>query len=402
MTLVFFFPVILRDSHRHIFAMDKLEQDGNRIVILDATEYYKIYHRTTTDQFLIDRMVACKTKSDFSSFRSSLEEEQVIFVSDNLHMKMCYEVLNIIISNKDRLIVSSTRFTPAHYKYPAGFEKLLVNFINFGEAFLPFNLFKKYYSNYKKVYVPDYFLGATEFLTPINIKLSVKPSNRIFVHADDINYAFEPQSNSLDSSKKVGVFLDQMLPYFNGRNPDVHNKEVNKEYKKTYYSNLVGTLKKLKKEFDLDEIVIALHPEAKTIKEEIDSKFYPFPTAIDMTHEIIKDSQIVFGHFSTSLNIAAFYKKPIILLTDNNMLQRSDRRGFITSYSNELQLKKINIDEDQQKVSKDDLEIDNDLYDLYIKKFLKEIPYQGNAMFYAINKVKKELVGKQNKLIGVK
>lgn len=391
MTIVFFLPVILRDAHRRIFAMDQLEQQGNKVIILDATQYYNIYRRTTTDSYLIDHIVECKTKADFISFRKSLKNEPLLFVTDNLHMKMCYEVLDILIQDEDRLLVCSTRFTPAHYKYPKGLGRLLANIVNTGDRFFPLHFFQNYYSKYRKIFVPDYFLGATKFLTPMNIKLSVKRENRIFVHADDINFLFDPMNKILNKEKKVGVFLDQMLPYFNGRNPDVHNEEINREYKKTYYENLVTTFKKLQIELDLDEIVIALHPEAKMIRKEINSKFHPFKTYIGATHELIKDSAIVFGHFSTSLNIAAFYKKPIILFTDKEILKREDRTRFVNAYSEELKLKKINIDEQVQSVSKKNFEINNILYEQYTKKFLKEIPYQGNAILYAINKVKEDL-----------
>lgn len=395
-TVVFILPVILRDAHRRIFAMDKLVEDGYNIIILDATKYYKIYNRTATDPFLTDRIIECETKSDIISFRSKILAEQVIFVCDNLHMKMCFELLSIIINEKDRLLVASTRFTPAHYKYPKGVRKLFHDIIFRGDKYLPTFLFQLYYSKVKKIYVPDYFLGATKFLTPINIQLAVKANNRIYVHADDINNAYEPMKEIIDSSKKVGVFLDQMLPYFNGRNPDVHDEEVNKDYKKTYYDNLVSTLKVIQRDLGLDDIFIALHPEAKHIREKIDMKYYPFQTFIDATHELIKDSNIVFGHFSTSINIAAFYKKPIILLTDNNILNRSDRKGFINSYSQELQLKKINIDENNHSFTKNDLKIKDSLYDQYSKKFLKEINYEGNAIFYAINKIKEDLSGCNN------
>ena len=391
MTIVFFLPVILRDSHRRIFAMDELIQEGNRIIILDATDYYKIYRRTATDSFLIERTVECKTKSDFIKFKNSLIDEPVIFVSDNLHMKMCYEIFKILVRKQDKLLVSSTRFTPAHYKYPEGLGKILTIIINSSDKFFPLHLFRPYYSKYRKIFVPDYYLGATEFLTPMNIKLSVRRKNRIFVHADDINFAFEPMKDIIEPKKKIGVFLDQMLPYFNGRNPDLYNEDVNREYKKTYYRNLVATLKQFKQKLNLDEVIIALHPEAKNIREKIDMKFHPFKTYLGKTHELIKDSTIVFGHFSTSLNIAAFYKKPILLLLDNEILNRKDRSGFINSYSEELQLSKINIDNQIHCVSENSFEIDNQLYDQFIKKFLKEIPYQGNATFYAINKVKEEI-----------
>lgn len=397
MTIVFFLPVILRDAHRRIFAMDKLEQEGNNIIILDATQYFNVYRPTATDQYLFDRVVSCKNKSDFVDFRNKLEDSPVIFVTNNLYMQMAFGVLNTLIRKQDKLLVASTRFTAAHYKYPKGIQKIFSKIVRKLDNYLPLHLFKFYYKTIRNIYVPDYFLGATKFLTANNTMLSVKKKNRIYVHSDDINYAFEPMESTLDPSKRVGVFLDQMLPYFNGRNPDVHNQEVNKEYKKHYYQNLVRTFKKIQHDLELDEIVIALHPEAGTIRKEIDEKFAPFKTYIGLTNELIKDSTIVFGHFSTALGMAAFYQKPIVLLADENMLNRKDRKRFINSYSEELGLKKLRMDEERLLITKDLLEKNDELYKSYIKKFLKEIPFEGNAFYYAITKVKEDLLLKDPK-----
>jgi hypothetical protein len=392
MTIVFFLPVILRDAHRSIFALDKLEQQGNKIVILDATQYFNVFRPTATDPYIFDRIVRCKEKSDFIDFRNKLGESPVIFVTNNLYMQMACGVLNTLIRKQDRLLVASTRFTAAHYKYPKGVQKIFSQVVRHLDNYLPLYLFKFYYKNIRKIYVPDYFLGATKFITANNTILSVKKQNRIYVHSDDINYAFEPMDSVLDPSKKVGVFLDQMLPYFNGRNPDVHNNDVNRKYKKEYYHNLVRAFKKIQQDLELDELVIALHPEAVTIRTEIDEKFAPFKTYIGLTNELIKDSTIVFGHFSTALGMAAFYQKPIILLADGNMLKREDRKRFINSYSQELGLRKLRIDEERLPITKDLLHKNDELYNRYIKKFLKEIPYEGNAFYYAINKIKKDLM----------
>lgn len=392
MTIVFFLPVILRDAHRRIFALDQLEEQGNKIIILDATQYFDVFRPTAIDPYIFDRLVSCKEKSDFIDFSNKLGEPPVIFVTNNLYMQMACTVLDTLIRKQDKLLVASTRFTAALYQYPKGVQKVFSQVLRRLDNYLPMYLFKFYYKKIRKIYVPDYFLGSTKFITANNTILSVKKQNRIYVHSDDINYAFEPMESILDPSKKVGVFLDQMLPYFNGRNPDVYNNNFNRKYKKEYYSNLVRSLKKIQQDLELDEIVIALHPEANTIRTEIDEKFSPFKTYIGLTNELIKDSTVVFGHFSTALGMAVFYKKLIILLADGNMLKRNDRKRFINSYSEELGLSILRIDEKRLPITKDLLHKNDELYNIYIKRFLKEIPYEGNAFYYAINKVKKDLM----------
>lgn len=390
MTIVFFLPVIIRDEHRRIYPLEQLENEGYEVIILDATQYYKVYKPTTTDDFILNHLVKCKSKDDFKKFRNNLRDEPVIYVTNELYMSMAFEVLNILVRKKDRLLSAFTRFTSGHYKYPNTFKKKLIDIIRYFHDKIPLHPFRFYYRNIKKIYTPDYFLGSTEFLTSVKTYLSVRKNNIVCVHSDDINYAYRSLDHVLDPAEKTGVFIDQMMPYIHGRNPDVHNKEIAKEYKIKYYKNLVATLKKLKSEFELDDIVIALHPEAIPIREEIDDKFLPFRTFTGCSHELIKDSSMVFGHFSTALGMAVFYKKPIILLKDQEIMDYPGRMNFINSYKRELGLKIINMDSNFV-ISQEDAEINMSLYNIYIKKFLKENTYEGNSYYYAIQEIIQDL-----------
>lgn len=399
MTIVFFLPVILRDEHRRIYPMEKLEEEGNRIIILDATQYFNIYKRTATDDYLIKRIVECKDKKDFVQFRENLGDDPVIFVTNELYMNMANDIFDLFIRKRDKLLTASTRKFSGQYTYPSGTRKILIQLIHSADKYLPLHHFKFYYKKWRKIHVPDYFLGSTKFLNSSKTVLSVKKENRIFVHSDDINQAFESLEEIIDPSKKIGVFLDQMLPYFHGRNPDVHNTEVAREYKITYYENLVRTLKALKNKFDLDDIVIALHPESRAIREEIDQKFSPFTTYVGVSHELIKDSSVVFGHYSTAIGMAAFYRKPIVLLTDETQLSQPKRKKAISSYVDELGVKCVDMEKAATDISSSDININKGLYDSYVKKFLKENDYRGNSYYYAINRIKQDLTAKKSEKI---
>ena len=390
MTIVFFLPVIIRDEHRRIYPLEQLENEGHRVIILDATKYFNVYHSTVADDFIKDHIVECKSKEDFINFRHELGDDAVIFVSNDLYMSMAYDVLNILIKKQDQLLSASTRYTAAHYKYPNLIKKKCIELIRILHNLIPLHLFKYYYRKIKKIYTPDYFLGSTKFLTSIKTYISVKSNKIICIHSDDINYAYRPLKKILDPNKKIGVFVDQMIPYFNGRNPDIHNAEIEKEYKIDYYRNLVASLKRLKLIFELDDIVIALHPEANLIREEIDDKYSPFKTFTAVSHELIKDSNMVFGHFSTAIGMAVFYNKPIILFRDQKMMNYPGRNNHIESYSHELGVKIINTDSNFF-LNKEDIEVNHELYNHYIKKFLKENSYQGNSYYYAINRIIKDL-----------
>jgi hypothetical protein len=84
---------------------------------------------------------------------------------------------------------------------------------------------------------------------------------------------------------------------------------------------------------------IALHPrtEVNVFSNKIESRVYE-------TLNLIKESEIVVAHYSTSIHYAIILNKNLLLTTTNELNQIS-YVGFLESYSEELNIPIINIDE---------------------------------------------------------
>ena len=115
-------------------------------------------------------------------------------------------------------------------------------------------------------------------------------------------------------------------------------------------------------------IKIAAHPrsnyEVKKIK-------YKLPIIKNKTFELIKDADVVIGHYSTSLQWAVIMKKPIILITTDEIYNDVYQK-LIDSTAKVLGKKVLNIN----KVSrvnnyKNYLNVDNKKYEKYIETYVK-------------------------------
>ena len=393
MTVVFFCPNILRNAHRSIFDLDRLKEQGFDIVLLDASSYYGNDKFRGTDELIIEHRVICSELEDFEQFRENLPEDPVLFVTFDNYMKFAAPILKLMIRKKDRLLTYHTKRS-SDVENPNGkFRKKINEIVRFLDKHLPLHHLKFYYRKRHKFYIPDYFLCSTEYLIPTKVFFSIKRQNRITVHADDINETFRTDKEIIGKGRRFGVFLDQGIPFIKQTHPLQFKGEdpLPDGYLETYYENLESSLRRLKKELDLDEVVISLHPVALRFEEELKDKFSGFRTFMGTTKDLVRDAQVVFGHYSTAINFAVFYKKPVVILTDDVLLNAHPIiRDHILFYPQELGMINYPMDRDESTILEENL-LDYEKYEEYTRKFLKDNAIEENSYFYAINRIVKDM-----------
>ena len=391
MTLVFFFPNILRDAHTKIFQLNRLKSEGFNLILLDATSFYG-NQATATEQIILENRLKCLTTKDFNNFRENLPQDPVLFITFDLYTTFAAPVLDIIIRKKDKLLTYFTkRFSSVHS--PSGvFADFLQENLPRVHKVLPLNYFKFFYRWKYKMCIPDYYLCSTNFLIPPKVYLSVKKNNIIVVHADDINQVLNESETYIDPQKKVGVFLDQGVPFLDKTHPNLYKEPIPDEYRDQYYYLVEKTLQSLKKKLDLDEIVIALHPDAVKFKKELEGKFSQFRTFIGATKDLVRDAHIVFGHSSTAFSFVIFHKKPLIILTDDFLMDyHYNIRKSILFFANELGMKILKTNEEVPINCISEVPFDSEKYEDYTRKYLKDNDIKENSYYYAIKKIEKDI-----------
>ena len=217
---------------------------------------------------------------------------------------------------------------------------------------------ENYYS--RKVYKPS----ITIFGGLHSLKKS-KEENKILSHSLDYENFLKLKEKKINQSKDYAVFVDVNVP----SHPDYKflYRDQPMDFL-TYYQKLNIFLKKFSKSTKMP-IHFSIHPrtdsdEIKKIKTIIDSAI----CSQGHTLELIKDCKCVLQHQSTTLSYAVLFKKPITILT-NNELEKSWYKGRTDSTANYFSKPVLNMD--HEIVNHKFLEVDDDIYNKYIDEYLR-------------------------------
>lgn len=375
MKLIFCFPKILRNSHREIFGIDQLIKEGYEVVFLDLTQIHG-GKSTCDDGFLLSLTKSFNNLAEVDAFVESLDDNPVIFLSNDGYLTMAYQSINRLRRKQDRILAFKTKTIPSQHEKLGGFKLLLNNILKRSNT--SFSYLKYLYTLNHKYVVPDYFLCSTTYVLPLKTLLTVKKENIIIAHSDDVNKIIKDKENP-ELVRRTGVFLDQVIPIsLSDRLPE--------DYFERYYENLTKTLDGLKLHLQLEEILIAEHPESARFANRLDNKFRGFESIRNRTQKLIKNSTYVFAHFSTSIGFAVYYKKPIIILTDDVLMKIKNTSLAITSFVEMLNCPVLDmVENDLLKLGHSKL--DKNAYQEYVEKFMAGAIIEENSYVYAINKI---------------
>jgi hypothetical protein len=216
-----------------------------------------------------------------------------------------------------------------------------------------------------KRYFPDYFVvSGTKSMLGINDK----KTSVIKAHNFDYDTFIQQDRIILNKNSNSLVFLDEAGPYhsdfiYSGIKPYVTADK--------YYSAIDLGLSEIAKSLKLN-ITIAAHPrsnyEVKKIK-------YKNPILEKKTFELIRDADVVVGHNSTAFQWAIIMKKPIIIVTTDeiqNELYARNYAKYIHYFATILGKKVLNLS-DLSSVNnlKDYLNVDEEKYEKYIETYIK-------------------------------
>ncbi len=162
------------------------------------------------------------------------------------------------------------------------------------------------------------------------------------------------------------LFLDQGYPvpydnYFSEENP------VTTEEK--YKNGILNFLNSLKKLYKQKKIIVALHPNSER------KNFFGFESYEGCTNQLVKHASFVVSHDSLSLQFVALWKKPCLLLFNDDMMDRLTKKKEIEWFKKKMPLETLNIDsfnneELKKQISSIELNFLKSKYDNFISEFI--------------------------------
>ena len=224
------------------------------------------------------------------------------------------------------------------------FYKLFLNIISYNKSTFIFLDNNKYYNFFVK-------------------------KNHFNIHKfDNESYSKYLKSSKQRKNKKYIVFLDQDYDH----NFDFSSRKIkiSKFDSKAYWKKIDSFFAELEKYFKYKyKIIIASHHRRPKRDYPINRKFIH-----NNTGNLVKNSILVLGHHSLSINYAIFYRKPVLLLNTNIFnLHSFTRVNAINLLRKKLGLEIMNIDNKilfNKKILKKILLVDKKKYIAYFNKYL--------------------------------
>lgn len=135
-----------------------------------------------------------------------------------------------------------------------------------------------------------------------------KGTEVLWCHSFDYDIYKKQQALPIPSGKRIGVFLDEYLPFHPdfariGWEPPVTARK--------YYESLCNFFSYIESSLNLD-IVIAAHPRSHY--NEKDNFFKGRKVIRGRTAELVRQSEFVILHHSIAINFAVLFRKPLIFI----------------------------------------------------------------------------------------
>jgi hypothetical protein len=228
----------------------------------------------------------------------------------------------------------------------------------------PFGFFPKFANKIRQFReeVPDYFVVGGNIS-----QLNTSKGNPSIIKAHNFDYDFIIAENTTENDQKAGgiVFLDANEAY--------HSDFVSLGIKPyvtaaNYYPVMSAGLSQIAEALSCD-VKIAAHPRSDYAKK---SYKYSYPILKDQTFELIKKASVVVSHGSTSLQWSVYMRKPIILVTTDEM-NESIFRQTTEAFSLALGKDVVNLNRIAKNYDwKSQLFVDEEKYLNYFENYVKQ------------------------------
>ena len=220
----------------------------------------------------------------------------------------------------------------------------------------PLIYFLKRKCHFKKVfkdYLPDYCLTIRN--------LGGRPAKRYhYIHHIKYDSYLESIKNHSIVNYKYAVFVDSNLPFLS----DIIDSRGEKSVEPNKYFNLLNNFfDYLEKKYNL-KIIIAPHPKA-----DYDNSIFKQREIIKYkTDNLIKNSEIVITHDSTSIINAVLSKKNLVFVYYNEMLETGTKDWALRTieYSKILKAPLVDLEKEFNL----NLNINNKIFDKFVSNFI--------------------------------
>jgi hypothetical protein len=197
-------------------------------------------------------------------------------------------------------------------------------------------------------------------------RLITQGTHIVWAHTLDYDIYLKDSENPAQLDGNMGVFLDEYLPF----HPDYIRMEIAPPVEsEEYYPRLRRLFDSLENKCRV-KIVIAAHPRSRY--EDHPDYFGGRTLVRGNTAQLVSQSRFVIAHFSTALNFAVLFNKPVLFVTTDR-LSRDELAGpSISVMAGWLGKIPINLDQQPTLDWQKELTIDEAAYASYRNAYIKK------------------------------
>ena len=371
-----------RDKER--LGVDFFLAKNYKVVVLDVQDYtnpeLKHLERPTYTLHPNLEVIEC---SDLKTIKTIVKKEgegiAFLFLSNSYKD---FKIKKYLQQNNVKIGILHTGMLPRVNIYQSSFLRILNKFKKLSLKNFIKLIVNKLNSKIFNIKYYDFLITSNYTTSLLNYNFP-KPLDVIETHCLDYDLFLKYKDSDNIINDKYVVFLDQYL--LNHSDFLRTNIKLNIS-EDIYYKELNNFFEQIERKFNY-KVVIAAHPRAniKNYKKLFNGRDIVYGKSA----LLVKYSEFVLTHYSTAINFAVIYKKPIIFIT-NNDLERSDMNIYIQKFSTLLNQPYINISNNIDLPL--NIKINENLFNDYKKKYIKNnnIEKFSYEIFYD-NYLKKEL-----------
>lgn len=295
---------------------DRLKEKGYRVKYVDLVAMLKSSNlEDTCPSNLKKDVIYIKTKTEFRHFLQENKEDSVLATCVGLQVNSAWFYRIISQADIPYVFLDVNFFPKLSSKNKV--KSVSTRIARFFEKISPIYLLGKFVRSIDYYYTLPQLKSAMAVLhvkTPIRkriLKITNDKTKFVRTTSNDWNTACNASDLPQDDQKYL-VFIDQYIPY----HPDFISRGIDLKFTpEEYYKELNAALKKIAKKTGL-QVIIAAHPRRVGMGD------YDFPVSKDKTASLVKNANLVIAHYSTAVNFAAVYGKPLVFIT-SELLNRS-------------------------------------------------------------------------------
>lgn len=223
-------------------------------------------------------------------------------------------------------------------------------------------------------YTGDESLG----ILGIGFQIDIKTANLIPINSSDYEIYLKAKLTVSESVDKYVVFLDEYLPF----HPDWKMLKIEPLEAGKYYQSLNNFFLEIEKKYGL-KVIIAAHPKADLYKTQ--NFFNGREVYFGKTVELVRDSEFVIAHMSTSVGFAVTFEKKIVFVyTDDHYKSMWPQFNIVLYFSKIFNTQLINID--SLSIIEIDNEIDKERYNDFIYSYMTSKETRNTDSYSIIKK----------------